>query len=61
MRLCYSLVMFMALLALVSGVSLISGCGKKGPLYQPVEPQQQTEMKDAKTKAKQKTTTQTSQ
>ena len=61
MRLCYSLVMFMALLALVSGVSLISGCGKKGPLYHPGEAQQQTEKKDAAAKAKQKTPTQTSQ
>jgi len=43
MRLCYSVVMFMALLMLASGISLISGCGKKGALYHPAEAQQQVE------------------
>lgn len=43
MRLCYSIVMFMALLMLVSGLSLISGCGKKGPLYHPPQTQQQVD------------------
>lgn len=39
MRLCYSLLMFMALLMLISGASLVAGCGKKGPLYHPAEGQ----------------------
>ncbi len=50
MRLCYSLVMFMALLMLVSGASLLSGCGKKGPLYHP--PATETPADKAKAKAK---------
>ena len=56
MRLCYSLVTCMALLMLVSGVSLISGCGQKGPLYHPIEAQPQVD-KD-KTKRTDKKATQ---
>lgn len=43
MRLCYSIVMFVALLVLLSGVSLVSACGQKGALYHPAEVQQQTD------------------
>ncbi|MDH5446795.1 MAG: lipoprotein [Gammaproteobacteria bacterium] len=38
MRLCYSIVMFMALIMLTSGISLLAGCGQKGALYLPAEP-----------------------
>ena len=41
MRLCYSIVTFMALIMLTVGISVISGCGKKGPLYHPAEVQAQ--------------------
>lgn len=62
MRLCYSLVMFMALLMLVSGVSLISGCGQKGPLYLPTEAQKQApKNKSEQDKTKQTKTKQTQQ
>jgi len=49
MRLCYSIVMFMALLMLVSGLSLMAGCGKKGPLYHPIEAQQTDARKTTET------------
>lgn len=39
MRLCYSLIMLMALLMLGSALSLLSGCGKKGALYHPPDPE----------------------
>ena len=51
MRLCYSIVMFMALIMLTSGVSLIAACGQKGPLYHPSEVQQQAD-KNKKTTSK---------
>ena len=53
MRLCYSLVMFMALIMLSAGFTVIAGCGKKGPLYQPSEVQQQAD-KAKKTSTKTK-------
>lgn len=48
MRLCYSIVTFMALLMLLSGVSLISACGQKGALYHPAEVQQKIDKEKAK-------------
>lgn len=57
MRLCYSIVTFMALLMLVSGFGLVSGCGQKGALYHPTEAQQQTD-KDKTKKTTSKTTQQ---
>ena len=47
MRLCYSIVTVMALLMLTAGLSVIAGCGKKGPLYHPDTIQQQAD-KDKK-------------
>ena len=51
MRLCYSIVMFMALIMLTAGLTVIAGCGKKGPLYHPDDVQQSTE-KNKKTENK---------
>lgn len=51
MRLCYSLLVFMSLLVLISAASLVAGCGKKGALYIPTEPQTKEEI--AKQKAEQ--------
>ena len=51
MRLCYSLVMFMSLIMLGSGISLLAACGQKGPLYLPSEVQQQAD-KDKKSPGK---------
>jgi len=61
MRLCYSIVMFMALLMLISGVSLISACGKKGLLYHPVEAQQAPGKKNTVTNQNKKSETKTRQ
>lgn len=54
MRLCYSIVMSMALIMLVTGAGVISGCGKKGALYIPSEPQQQAARKKAQAEQRQK-------
>jgi len=34
---------FMIALVLIAGALLVAGCGQKGPLYLPDEPQQQSE------------------
>ena len=59
MRLCYSLVMFMALIMLTSGLSLIAACGKKGPLYHPSEVQQQVDKKKSDEEKNKKTSSNT--
>ena len=59
MRLCYSLVLFMALIMLTAGISVISGCGKKGVLYLPSEAQQKEQQKKAQAAKKQTPTTTT--
>lgn len=48
MRLYYPSIMFMALLILASGVSLIAGCGQKGALYHSPEVNQMTDKDKAK-------------
>lgn len=55
MRLCYSIVLFMSLVMLTSGLGLIAGCGKKGALYLPAEPVQQTKKQAAKKSSTDKT------
>ena len=57
MRLCYSIVLFMSLVMLSSGIGLIAGCGQKGALYLPAEPAQQAKKQAAKKSSTDKTQT----
>jgi predicted small lipoprotein YifL len=46
MRICWSQTLFLLLVIVLGTGSMLSGCGKKGPLYLPQpqqDPQQQTE------------------
>lgn len=43
MRLCWSQILFLLLVIVLGISSMLSGCGKKGPLYLPDEKPQQTQ------------------
>ena len=46
MRICWSWILFVALVAALALMSLLAGCGQKGPLYLPEPSATETETAD---------------